>query len=115
MRRAVLIVTLLLSSGTAVAQPMPTIEEAASRAALQDQLGARCAEVAASESMRRILTELFKRKEPERWSKAYLSATSEIADLLSRPSDASTMCAAALELYGPQGSVVPRLLVPKGR
>lgn len=102
----------LAASSHAAEPKLPPVEEAASRAALQDHIGNVCPGVAPDYAMRVVLVGGFKSAAPERWAKAYLDSAREIVAMLTKPEDAEAICAQALSLYGPKGSYVPRLLKP---
>lgn len=114
MRKGLASIVLLLTSAAAAETKLPPVEEAAGRAALQDQIGNICPGVMPDYAMRAVLVGGFKAQAPDRWAAGYLEATQSIVAMLAKPADAKAICAAALDLYGPKGTYVPRLLKPAG-
>lgn len=96
-------------------EKMPTVEEGANRAALQDQVGNLCPGVVPDYVMRAVLVSNLKSKDPHRWASAYGAATRELVGMLSDDAAIATVCTNALDLYGPKGTSVPRLLKPVGQ
>lgn len=89
---------------------LPKVEEGASRAAAQDILGNICPGIEPNYQMKLLLIATLKEKNPDAWAKGYESAAREMFSLMAKPEDRDTLCANALDLYGPQGSWVPGLL-----
>ena len=112
---ALAVVTLIGSVAMHPGDARASIDEAANRAALQDQVGNRCPGVEPDYVMRAVLVAGFKKQDPHKWAAAYGAATRELVGMLSDATAVATVCEAALDLYGPKGTSVPKLLKPAGQ
>lgn len=116
MRVAVAVLMCAVSAGVALAKEkpkLPSAEEGGSRAASQDLIGNLCPGVLPNYTMKLVLIAALKDKNPSGWAKGYNSAMREMLELTAKPGDLATVCENALQLYGPNGSWVPNLLVER--
>ena len=70
----------LADTCVAMAEPKLSTEEAARRAAIQDQIGNRCPLVEPDYTMRLMLATQYKNSDPLKWGNAYAAATKEMVD-----------------------------------
>lgn len=99
------------STAFAAGKPkVPTIEEGATRAAIQDIVGNICPGVQPDYTMRLVLVMTFRDKDAGLWAKGYDRSARELLDILAQPEGRAAVCDNALSLYGPQGTSVPKLL-----
>ena len=87
-----------------------SIEEGATRAALQDIVGNICPGVQPDYAMRLVLVVSLRDKDAVRWASGYDKGAREVLDIVSKPEGRAAVCENALRLYGPNGEQVPHLL-----
>ena len=102
----------LAGTSVATAEPKLSTEEAASRAAIQDQIGNRCPLVEPDYTMRLMLATQYKNSDPLKWGNAYAVTTKEMVDKFEV--NGEEVCRGAMDLYGPKGRGVPHLLNGRG-
>lgn len=112
MKKSALWVVLLCVSYSADAadRSVPSVEEAASRAALQDVLGNICPGLELDASMKLTLILAFKERDPKQWALGYEAGSREVLSAVAKQAGLNMVCGKALSLYGPDGSVHQRLL-----
>jgi hypothetical protein len=102
----------LADTCVAMAEPKLSTEEAARRAAIQDQIGNRCPLVEPDYTMRLMLATQYKNGDPLKWGNAYAAATKEMVDKFE--ADGEEVCRGAMDLYGPKGRSIPHLVNGRG-